>query len=153
MIWSKRASASFPSHVEGSQEVERYVYTPGAAGKAFAEGLLKGVFVTEKCSGELWFPPRGFCPDLSKPSVYIEMPGNSLWTVFSYTVVRRSPNGDIFKEPVTMVYAVLEGTKGGLIHRLRPGVEPKIGMKVRAKFKPKEERKGTIEDILYFEPA
>ncbi len=152
MIWSKKASPSFPPHLEGSQEVERYVYTPGAAGKTLAEGLIRGVFVAEKCSTDLWFPPRGFCPDLSKPSLYIEIPGETPWTVISYTTVRRDSKGDPLREPVTMVYVVLEGTRGGLIHRLKPGVEPRLGMKVRARFKPKEERKGNIQDILYFEP-
>jgi uncharacterized OB-fold protein len=153
VIWSKRVSSEFPPHVEGSQEVERYVYTPGVGGKAMAEGLLKGVFVAEKCGNELWYPPRGFCPDLSKPSVYIEIPGDTPWRVLSYTIVRRDFKGEPLREPIAMVYVVLEGTKGGLIHRFKPGVEPEIGMKVRARFRSPEERKGDINDILYFEPV
>src|SRR5579884_4171482 len=35
---------------------------------------------------------------------------------------------------------------------INPGrEEPKIGMKVRAVFKPKQERKGSLSDIQYFE--
>jgi uncharacterized OB-fold protein len=152
VIWSKKATSTFPPHVEGSEEVERYVYTPGFAGEQLAKGLVKGVFVAEKCGDELWFPPRGFCPDLSRPDKYVEISGDTPWKVISYTVVRRDSNGNPLPEPIVMVYVTLEGTKGGLIHRLKPGVKPSIGMKVKAVFKAEKERKGTIEDILYFEP-
>ncbi len=153
MIWSKKASSSFPPHVEGSQEVERYIYTPGVGGKALAEGLIKGVFVAEKCGSDLWFPPRGFCPDLSKPSIYIEIPGDTTWIVKSYTIVRRNSKGEELDNPIILVYVTLDGTKGGIVHKLKPGVAPEIGARVRAKFKPENERKGTLEDILYFEPV
>lgn len=153
MIWSKRAEPGFPPHVEGLLGAEKYVYTPGAAGKRMAEGLIRGVFVAEKCrDGTTWFPPRGFCPDLTEPE-YVEIPGDTPWTVLSYTIVYRDYKGDPLPEPVTMVFAVLEGTLGGLIHRLKPGAEPFMGMRVKAVFRAEEERRGTIKDILYFEPA
>jgi len=58
-------------------------------------------------------------------------------------------------EPEIMALIQLDGADSVLAHRLSE-VDPddlRIGMRVRAVFKPKKEREGSILDIMHFEPV
>ncbi len=147
MIWNREPRITAYKHVDGSMEVDTFRYTPGKGGLKLAEALKKGRIIGEDCGDYIQVPPRGFCRDLSKPREYIELPEDTLWYVDTFTIVEE--NG----EPQIIILARPEGERltGGLIHRLKPGLPVYIGMPVKPVFKPPEERKGTIEDILYFD--
>jgi len=76
-------------------------------------------------------------------------------TVHTYTVLHVDLEGSPLAEPEIMAFVKLDGSDGGLVHRLGE-VSPdevEIGMTVEAVFKAKGEREGSILDIEYFKPA
>ncbi len=147
MIWRRESRLGVYRHYPGSMDVDVFRYPPGKGGLEFARALLEGRIIGEDCGEYVQVPPRGFCYDLSRPRGYVDVPGDTMWSVDTYTIVYEDD------EPVVYVFAKPEGERltGGLIHRLKPGSPVYIGMPVRPVFRPREERKGTIEDILYFE--
>ena len=142
--WKRPANHTFYMHFEGSMEVDTHRFPPGKSGLEFAKGLLRGMIIVEDCGGYLQLPPRGFCEGLEKPLGYKELSNDIIWTVEAYTVL---DDGSVW----VYVTPDEEDVIGGLIHRLKPDGEVYIGMPVRPVFKPEDKRKGTIDDILYFE--
>ncbi|MEB3760593.1 MAG: nucleic acid-binding protein [Desulfurococcales archaeon] len=149
MSWWKPRSHEDVIFYPGRQETEEYVYTPGIHGKQFAEALIKGKILGMKCGDKFIVPPTTFCPDFSEGEL-VEV--DTEWTVQYYTEVYRDLYGNQLEEPVVMILVQPLGWEGGLIHYLKPGIKPEIGLRVRPVFKPEEERRGTIDDILYWEP-
>lgn len=146
--WSKRGRAI---HYTGSMEVERYVYTPGIHGLELAKALMEGRILGMKCGDTVLVPPKTYCPDGSEGSL-VEVTGE--WVVETYTVVYRGLEGEDLGEPRIVAVVRPEGGLGGIIHYVRadPG-RVSIGMRVRPVFKPREQRRGLITDIEYFEPS
>ncbi len=154
MSWEKRIRSQDLILYPGRQEVEKYVYTPGLHGKRFAEALREGKILVGKCGDTIVVPPKTYCPDFSEEEL-VELPEDAEWEVVTYTVITRDMYGNRLEKP--QVVAVLRplGSDGpGMIHYV--DVEPdKIypGMSVKPVFRPKEERRGVITDILYFKPS
>ncbi|MCE4616918.1 MAG: Zn-ribbon domain-containing OB-fold protein [Aeropyrum sp.] len=135
----------------GKMEVEKYVYTPGLHGLEMAKALKEGRIVGTKCGETVYVPPTTLCPDFGEGKV-VEVSGP--WYVDAYTVIRESLEGEKLEEPVVIALLVPEDAEGGLIHYVK--AEPEevfIGMMVEPVFRPAEERKGTITDIMYFRPV
>jgi len=121
-----------------------YKYTLGLAGEVFGDGLREGVIRASRCRrcGSTFLPPQIFCVNCFSDEIeYVDI--SPVGEVYSYT------------ESGGEVYALIKfpGVSGGLIHRLGELSEPKIGLRVEAKFKPENERRGDITDIIYFKPA
>lgn len=154
MSWEKKFRIKDLVHYPGKQEVEKYVYTPGLHGKKFAEALMEGKILVGRCGDIIVVPPKTYCPDFSEEEL-IELPEDSEWEVVTYTVVTRDMYGNRLEKP--QVVAVLRplGSDGpGMIHIVDADPrEMRIGMTVKPVFGPKEERKGTINDIAYFKPV
>ena len=152
-MWAKRPhTPGYP----GKMEVEEYVYTPGLHGLEFARKLIEeGKLVATRCGDTVYLPPTTFCPDLSEGEV-VEVPLDQPWIVRTYTVVYRDMWGNRLPEPRIIAVLVPEepgNVEGGLIHYVK--ADPAtvyIGMRVKPRLKPREERKGTIADIEWFEP-
>jgi len=143
-------------HWPGHMETD-YIYTLGVAGERFFQEIKKnGKIMGAKCRrcGIVYVPPRMYCErcfEKLQEGVRVSSRG----TVYTYTVAHIDLNGAKLKEPTIYAMIKIEGTDGGLIHKLE-GVDPeevKIGMKVEAVFKPKEKREGSINDIRYFKPV
>lgn len=127
--------------VEGILDLS-YIYTAGHLGQEFAKGLsqakLRGA-ICELC-GAVYIPVKGFCEEC-----FTEL----------HDLVEVGPGGTIH----TMTYVdgewvgaiQLDGASSLLIHRLIPGsFDPQIGDEVEAVFKPKQQRKGSINDLKGF---
>ena len=135
-------------NVEGGIPVN-FVYTAGIAGEEFLRGLKKGKILGNKCKcGLAYIPPRLFCEDcFSRIEKSFESP--IIGKVFSFSVANVSFDGAKIT-PETI--ALIDIGESKLMHRLNiPGEKVKLGMKVKAVFKPAEARKGSINDIKYFE--
>ncbi|MGC8566363.1 MAG: Zn-ribbon domain-containing OB-fold protein [Caldisphaera sp.] len=134
----------------GEQEVEKYVYTPGIQGVDFAKGLIEGKIMGMKCKdNKVYVPPKAFCPDFEEGSL-IEI--NDDWIVLSYTVIYSDMYGNKLDKPKVIGVVKPKNGEGGIIHFLNISIEKlKIGITVKPVFRPKNERKGNINDILYFE--
>lgn len=137
-------------HIEGSMEADLYVYPPGLAWSEAAKALIDGRILGTRCAEGVYLPPRLYCRDLSRGEL-VEVSGS--WIVKSYTIIYEDMRGRRLEEPQTLILAAPEGVLGGLIHLLKTGARPEIGMAVRPVFRPREERRGTLSDILYFEPV
>jgi len=143
-------------HWPGHMETD-YIYTLGVAGERFFLEIKKnGKIMGAKCKqcGIVYVPPRLYCERcFEKLGEWINV-GNK-GTVYTYTVAHIDLNGAKLKEPTIHAMIKIDGTDGGLIHKLGE-IDPqkvKIGMKVEAVFKPKEKREGSINDIKYFKPT
>jgi hypothetical protein len=134
-----------------------YVYTLGIAGERFFREIKDSarIFGTrcQKCA-LVYVPPRIYCERcFDKLEEWVEV--GTRGTVHTYTVAHVDLDGARLKEPVIIAFVALEGAHGGLIHQLgevKPE-EVKIGMPVRAVFKEKRQRSGSLSDIKYFKPV
>lgn len=150
-MWYKRDHRTV-IHYPGSMEVEEYVYTPGIHGKILAEALKEGKIVAMKCPDGVYFPPRTYCKDGTQASI-VEL-GDRPWIIHSYTIVYEDLEGKKLEKPLALALVAPEGVKGGIIHKVEESPEKlQIGMRVKPVMKPPSQRKGTIDDIVYFKAA
>ena len=150
MAWRKPRRLEDAVHYPGRMEVEEYVYTPGIHGLELAKALREGKLLGMKCGDTIIVPPLTFCPDHTEGEL-VEIDGT--WRLQYYTVIYETPEGEPLSEPEIIGLVRPEGAQGGLFARIKAGPDKLYpGMPVRPVFKPAEERRGTIEDILYWEP-
>jgi uncharacterized OB-fold protein len=120
-------------------------YTAGVAGERFLQLLKQGKIQAAVCRScnKTFVPPKIFCKDcFVQLTEWKEVPEDSGY-IYSYT---RIPNSGV------LVLVKFEGIEGGLLGKFKAGrEEPRIGMKVKPTFKRKDQRKGEIYDIEYFE--
>lgn len=132
----------------------RYRWPWGEAEKQFFETLKdEGVLTGARCRkcGRVMVPPRSFCEECFVRDIeYVRVPSTGELSTFAESFI--SLDGKLLDESYAIGIIRLDGTDGGLVHRLNAnGKELKIGMKVRAVVA--EDRTGSIEDIRYFEPV
>jgi uncharacterized OB-fold protein len=130
----------------------RYQWPLGEAEEKFF-GALKseGVLTGARCKGcgRVMVPPRSFCEECFRHDVeYVQVASTGVVQTFAESYL--SLDGKFMPEPFVVGIIRLDGTDGGLFHRIKPGGQPlKIGTRVRAVLA--EEREGSILDIRYFE--
>ena len=126
-------------------------YTAGEAGERFLQLLKQGKIQASVCRscGKNFLPPKIFCKDcFVQLTEWKEVPEDTA-TIYSFTKVGAS-GGNYHSQLVVLVK--FEGVEGGLLGRFKAGrEEPRIGMKVKPVFKKKDQRKGELSDIEYFE--
>ena len=129
-------------------------YTVGIAGEKFFREIKDNArFLGTHCPNcdITYVPPRLYCERcLAKLDDWVEVEPRG--TVHTYTVLHRALDGSPLEEPEILAFVELDGSDGGLVHRLGKVApdEVEIGMRVEAVFKPETERKGSILDIEYF---
>jgi len=150
-IRDSREIQHWPGHMETD-----YIYTLGIAGERFFNEIKKnGRIMGAKCRkcGIVYVPPRMYCERcFEKLEQWFD--AGKRGTVHTYTVAHIDIDGSKLKEPTIYAVIKIDGTDGGLVHKLGD-IDPekiKIGMRVEAVFKPKEKREGSINDIRYFKP-
>jgi uncharacterized OB-fold protein len=136
----------------------KYSWAAGVAISRFLSELKEGRIVARKCTNceRVLVPPRMYCEKCFRPTdewVTIEDTG----TVNTYSISHVGTDAMRLKKPILVAVIDLDGaTPGmGILHNLGE-VEPskiKVGMKVKAVWKPSSERQGSILDIRYFKPA
>ena len=121
----------------------QYEYTAGVAGEKFLRGLMEGRILA------------GYCLNCEESSLPLRM-----YCVRCYgkieKAVRVPPVGKV--KAVTsggeagpkFVFVTFKGFRGGMIHRLLG--KARVGSEVVAKFRPKKQRTGSVNDIQGFEP-
>lgn len=139
----------------------RYRWSIGPVMSRFLEELRNGRIIGIKCMkcGRIYVPPRAFCSycyiSMSK-WVYVKDTGRVNTAGVSYIAADRGRLG----EPQIIAVIELDGASPGMgiLHKLG-NIDPEMvknrrvfGMRVRAVWRKPEERKGSITDILYFEP-
>ncbi len=138
----------------GRMEAETYAYTAGLLAEKFLmdlknEGKIKAAYC-HRCE-KLFLPVRAFCifcggevRDLKE----IEQEGY----IESYTEVKLNSYEEKLEKPIIVAFIRFKNVTGGLIHKIKGSIEEiKIGTKVKPILKEKRERKGSLDDIEYFE--
>ena len=136
----------------------KYAWDNGVAIGRYLAELKNGKIIGKRCNSckRVLVPPRLFCELCWRPTddwEYVQDTGTILTFVVSHVNwdASRVPKGQRYHTP-----AVIEldgaGKDQGILH-LIDEIEPyeiKIGMRVKAVWKPPEERIGGITDIKYF---
>jgi uncharacterized OB-fold protein len=142
-----------PAAIHGTLPVtSRYSF--GLAGERFFRAIKdEGVILGTHCPDcEITFVPgTAFCERcLNGLDEWVDV--GTIGEVYTFTLLFEGYDGIPLEEPEILAFVKIGD--GGLVHRLDE-VEPdeiEIGLLVEAVFKPKEERTGSINDILYFRP-
>ncbi|PIU63389.1 MAG: hypothetical protein COS84_09650 [Armatimonadetes bacterium CG07_land_8_20_14_0_80_40_9] len=136
---------------------QAYEWSAGLAGSIFLKELRdRGRIMGTKCSkcNRVIIPPRIFCERCFSRLDEWEVVGDT-GTINCFTISYVGINAERLKEPVICAVIDLDGADGGLYHYLGEVDNPdelKIGMRVKAVFKDKKDREGSILDIKYFKP-
>lgn len=115
----------------------------------------EGEIVKEILDKQILFPPRMFCEDCFTPTnewVHVKDTG----MIQTYSISYLDTDARRIKDPVYVRVLSVDGASElqGMMHYFGEVSEKtiKIGMKVKAKLKPKKERSGSILDIENFRP-
>jgi uncharacterized OB-fold protein len=135
----------------------RYAWDTGVAIGRYLQELKAGRIVGRRCDGcdRILVPPRMFCERCFRPTdawVTVQDTG----TVKTFSLCHITWDMKPLKEPNIPAVIDIDGASKGIgIMHLLGDVKPedvKIGMRVKAIWKPAAERQGAITDILYFKP-
>ena len=133
-----------------------YTYAASAEESRFYRGLAEGKIRGQRCPrcGKVYVPPRGACPVDGVPTTEeIELPDRGIVTTFC--VVNVPFLGQRITPPYVSAYVLLEGADIAFLHLIL-GCDPaevRMGMRVEAVWRPREDWGTTIENIEYFRPT
>ncbi len=138
----------------------RYTWDNGVAIGRYLSELKNGKIIAKNCHkcNRTMIPPRMFCELCFRPSdEWVFVKDTGVINTFSVCHVnwdasRVKPGEKPHLPAVIEIDGASEGM--GIMHLLGE-VDPadiKIGMKVKAVWKPKKDRTGSITDIKYFKP-
>lgn len=134
----------------------KYAWDTGIGyGRYFAE-LKKGRIVGTRCNKcrRVLLPARAFCEWCFRRVdewVYLKDEG----VINTFSVAYTDSMANRLKEPQIPALIEIDGSGGVAIMHLIGEVDPwkvKIGMRVKAVWKPEAEREGAITDIEYWKP-
>lgn len=135
----------------------RYRWDTGAATGRYLEELKRGRLIARRCDGcqRVMIPPRMFCERCFRPTdewVYVNDTGRILTFSLCYVTwdVRR------LKQPQIPAVIEIDGASPnmGILHlvkKIRPD-RVRVGLAVRAVWRPPSKRRGSVTDIAYWEP-
>jgi len=134
-----------------------YEWDTGTAIGRYLEGLKQGKILGVQCHKckRIMVPPRDFCEMCFRNvDEYVELKDTG--TVNTFSICNVSWDMKRVSSPLIPAVIELDGASEGMgIMHLLGEVDPKAikrGMKVKAVWKPSEEREGAITDIRYFKP-
>jgi uncharacterized protein len=142
--------------IEGSMVVTSQ-YTAGLGGEAFLRGIQDHEeLLASHCKPcKKWFlPTRLFCERCLSRLTDIKPVGPE-GKIKSVTHVHVDLDGNRLDSPQYVGLIEFKGVEGGIVHILSASNEKKlrVGEKVKAVFKPKAERTGSVLDICWFSVA
>lgn len=135
-----------------------YRWDAGEAIGGYLAGMRAGRILGRRCDacGRVLLPPRMFCEECFRlTDDWVEL--RALGTVTAFSVCTVAWDMQPLAEPEIPAVIALEGggPSASILHKLG-GVAPKavrVGMAVRAVWRPEAERVGSVTDLAYWEPA
>jgi len=132
-----------------------YRYTPGLASSRFLRAAAEGRLVGQRCPlcGKVYIPPRGSCPTDGVPTeAEVELPDRGVVTTFC--IVNVPFAGHAIEMPYVAASIQLDGADIAFQHLIQeiPADQVRIGMRVQAVWRPREEWGPTLENIRHFRP-
>ena len=133
----------------------RYAWDTGVAVGRFLEHLKEGRIAGRRCNRcqRVLIPPRMFCERCFRPTDAWQLVEDT-GTVNTHSASHIRWDASRIDTPILVAVIDIDGSDGGFLHYLNE-VRPedvKIGMRVKAVWKPAAEREGSILDIRYFKP-
>lgn len=131
-------------------------HTASAQETSFLRGLHEGRLLAQRCPacGKVYIPPRGACPTDGVPTEdEVELPDRGVVTTFC--IVNVPFLGQRIPPPYVAAYVLLHGADIPFLHLIL-GCAPdevRMGMRVEAVWKPRDEWGYTIENIDHFRPT
>jgi uncharacterized OB-fold protein len=133
-----------------------YEHTASPEESRFLRGLADGRLLAQRCPvcGKVYIPPRGACPTDGVPTTdEVKLPDRGIVTTFC--VVNVDYPGQRVSAPYVAAAVLLDGADIPFQHLIL-GCDPeevRMGMRVRAVWKPREEWGTTLENIDHFRPT
>jgi uncharacterized protein len=125
--------------------------------RALQEGKLLGARTGRDRGqepGKVYFPPHGADPATGQPTTeFVELPDKG--TVTTFAIINIPFMGQRIKPPYVAGYVLLDGADIPFLHLISE-IDPsqvRMGMRVEAVWKPREEWGLGIDNILYFRPT
>ena len=133
-----------------------YTYAASPEESAFFRGLAEGRILGQRCPAcqKVYVPPRAACPVDGVPtSEEIEL--SDTGTVTTFCIVNVPFLGQKITPPYVSAYILLDGADIALQHLILdiPADQIRMGLRVKAVWKPREEWGTTIENISHFAPT
>jgi uncharacterized OB-fold protein len=135
----------------------KFAWSAGEAMSRFLDELKAGLLVARTCRKceRILFPPRMFCEECFRPTdawTYVKDTG----TIETFSISYIDLDAKRIKDPVYVGVVSVDGAspKMGILHYFGE-VTPdtiKIGLRVKAVWKPPHEREGSVLDIRYWRP-
>jgi uncharacterized OB-fold protein len=128
---------------------------PGKALDRFLQGMAEGRILGHRCDvcGSVIVPMKGLCPRDGVPTTEeVELPDTGTVTTFA---VNNLPDPRAPEVPFVSAYVLLDGADIAMLTLVAgiPADQVRMGMRVRAVWKPREEWGPTIQNIRWFEPS
>ena len=133
-----------------------YQHSASSEESRYLLGLKEGKIIGQRCPacGKVYVPPRGACPTDGVPTTTdVELPDNG--TVTTFCVVNVPFQGQRVPSPYVAASVLLDGADIAFQHLIL-GCDPadvRMGMRVRAVWKPRDQWGTTSENIDHFEPT
>ena len=133
-----------------------YTHTAAPGEAAFLRGLLDGRLIGQRCPAcrQVYIPPRRSCPADGVPCTdEVRLP--DVGTVTTFCIVNFPYPGQRIAPPFVAASILLDAADIAFQHLIL-GCEPdevRMGMRVRAVWKPRDEWGMTLQNISHFEPT
>jgi uncharacterized OB-fold protein len=122
----------------------------------YLKGLKEGRLLGQRCPrcGKVYIPPRGACPVDGVPTEEeVELPDRGIVTTFC--IVNVPFLGQRIPPPYVAAYVLLDGADIAFLHLILdcPAEDVRMGMRVEAAWKPREEWEFGLQNITHFRPT
>lgn len=120
--------------------------------RALQNGTLLGARSGD--NGKVYFPPREADPATGRElDQFVELPDTG--TVTTFAIINIPFPGQRIKPPYVAAYVLLDGADIPFLHLVTEidAADVRMGMRVEAVWKPREERDFGIDNIDYFRPS
>jgi hypothetical protein len=133
-----------------------YMHSASPEESLYLRGLEQGKLLGQRCPAceKVYIPPRGACPTDGVPTEdEIELPDRGIVTTFC--IVNVPFLGQRIKPPYVAAYILLDGADIAFLHLVLgcAADEVRMGMRVEAVWKPREQWGTTLENIDHFQPT
>ena len=123
---------------------------------AYLLGLKEGKLLGQRCPvcHKVYIPPRGACPVDGVPTTEeVELPDRGIVTTFC--IVNVPFYGQRITPPYVAAYVLLDGADIAFLHLILdcPADEVRMGMRVEAVWRPREEWEPGLQNISHFRPT
>jgi len=138
-----------PIHLE-------YQHTASREESRFLRGLLEGRLLGQRCPvcRQVYIPARSACPvDGVATTDEVELPDTG--TITTFCIVNVPFLGQRITPPYVAAYVLLDGADIAFLHLILecPVDEVRMGMRVRAVWRPREQWGPSLENIDHFRPT